>query len=98
VFDLFSRAGTNDDGDATITAETYGGPFRVYSTKDFPGLPPSTTLTKVRVLPSKYDRIFCFIVLQNLARWGVRLSIRETERKRKKKADSDASPPFLSGH
>ena len=58
MFDLFSRAGTNDDGDATITAETYGGPFRVYSTKDFPGLPASTALTKVRVLPTKYDRIF----------------------------------------
>ncbi len=48
VFDLFSRAGINDE-DATITAETYGGLFRVYSTKDFPGLPPSTDLTKVRI-------------------------------------------------
>ena len=48
VFDLFSRAGINDE-DATITAETYGGLFRVYSTRDFPGLPPSTDLTKVRV-------------------------------------------------
>lgn len=48
VFDLFSRAETNVDHSA-ITAETYGGPFRVYSTKDFPGLPPSTDLTKVCV-------------------------------------------------
>ena len=59
VFDLFSRAGTKEDGDASITAETYGGPFRVYSTKDFPGLPPSTTLTKVRGFNyPNYDRIF----------------------------------------
>ncbi|KAL1940818.1 hypothetical protein VTO73DRAFT_7859 [Trametes versicolor] len=31
----------------SILAECYGGPFRVYSTKDFPGLPASTALTKL---------------------------------------------------
>ncbi|TFK46088.1 hypothetical protein OE88DRAFT_1052106 [Heliocybe sulcata] len=29
-----------------ILAETYGGTFEIYSTKDFPGLPESTELTK----------------------------------------------------
>ncbi|KAG9029377.1 hypothetical protein FRB95_005384 [Tulasnella sp. JGI-2019a] len=29
-----------------IAAELYGGPFTVYSTKEFPGLQPSTSLTK----------------------------------------------------
>ena len=31
-----------------ILAECSGGPFKVYSTKDFPGLRASTDLTKVR--------------------------------------------------
>lgn len=29
-------------------AEIFGGPFRVYSTREFPGLEPSTDLTRVR--------------------------------------------------
>ncbi|KAJ8522082.1 hypothetical protein ONZ45_g1269 [Pleurotus djamor] len=57
-----------------IQAECYGGPFQVYSTKEFPGLQASTELTK------------------QLARWGVRLNIRETERKRRKKDARSVSP------
>ncbi|KAI0630833.1 velvet factor-domain-containing protein [Trametes polyzona] len=30
-----------------VLAECYGGPFKVYSTKEFPGLRPSTSLTKL---------------------------------------------------
>jgi hypothetical protein len=45
VFDLFSRA--EGHSDLMIQAECYGGPFRVYSTKEFPGLQASTELTKV---------------------------------------------------
>ncbi|KAG6861915.1 hypothetical protein C0995_009865 [Termitomyces sp. Mi166 len=30
--------------------EVYGGPFKVYATKDFPGLAPSTELSKVGVI------------------------------------------------
>ena len=44
-FDLFSR--TSGHGDLPIQAECFGGPFRIYSTKEFPGLQPSTELTKV---------------------------------------------------
>ncbi|KII86946.1 hypothetical protein PLICRDRAFT_43633 [Plicaturopsis crispa FD-325 SS-3] len=44
-FDLFS--GTHDSHEASILAECYGGSFRVFSTKDFPGLPASTELTKL---------------------------------------------------
>ncbi|KJA25237.1 hypothetical protein HYPSUDRAFT_182650 [Hypholoma sublateritium FD-334 SS-4] len=67
VFDIFGR---RHDQELGITAETYGGSFRVYSTKEFPGLSASTELTKL------------------LARWGVRLNIRETERRRRKRASS----------
>lgn len=67
VFDIYSRP--RDREDLLVQAECYGGPFRVYSTKEFPGLQASTDLTK------------------HLARWGVRLNIRETERKRRKKGE-----------
>ncbi|ESK92276.1 hypothetical protein Moror_4674 [Moniliophthora roreri MCA 2997] len=67
VFDIFSRAERHDH--LVIQAECYGGPFRVYSTKEFPGLQASTELTKL------------------ISRYGVRINIRETERKRRKKGD-----------
>jgi len=44
VFDIFSTP--IDHTDRVIQAECYGGVFRVYSTKEFPGLPASTELTK----------------------------------------------------
>jgi len=43
-FDLFGRASAYDD--LPVQAECFGGLFRVYSTKEFPGLPLSTELTK----------------------------------------------------
>ncbi|OCH91183.1 hypothetical protein OBBRIDRAFT_792583 [Obba rivulosa] len=64
VFSLFSRVEGNHD--VPILAECYGGRFRIYSTKDFPGLRPSTDLTK------------------HLALYGVRLNLRESERKRRR--------------
>ncbi|KAF4607905.1 hypothetical protein EYR40_000241 [Pleurotus pulmonarius] len=72
VFDLFSRP--TDSDQLAIQAECYGRQFKVYSTKEFPGLQASTNLTK------------------HLARWGVRLNIRETERKRGKKDNTSVSP------
>jgi hypothetical protein len=45
IFDILSQVGGYPD--CAIQAECYGGEFRVYSTKDFPGLPASTALTKV---------------------------------------------------
>ncbi|KIY49718.1 hypothetical protein FISHEDRAFT_40615, partial [Fistulina hepatica ATCC 64428] len=69
MFDLFAMP--TDQKMLTIQAEYCGGEFRIYSTKDFPGLPPSTDLTK------------------RLAVFGVKLNVRETERKRKKRGDSD---------
>ena len=73
--------------------------FRVYSTKEFPGLQASTELTKVN--SSKYIfqsqtylffffLFFFFNVKKHLARWGVRLNIRETERRRRKKRGASA--------
>ncbi|KAF9492693.1 hypothetical protein BDN71DRAFT_1396416 [Pleurotus eryngii] len=77
VFDLFSRP--TDTDHLAIQAECYGRPFKVYSTKEFPGLQASTDLTK------------------HLARWGVRLNIRETERKRGKKDNTSVSPVLSNG-
>lgn len=71
-FDLFSRV-ANCEGQTPVWAECYGGPFRVYSTKEFPGLRASTDLTK------------------HLSYFGVRLNLRETERKRRKKVDDPLS-------
>ncbi|KAJ3793950.1 velvet factor-domain-containing protein [Lentinula aff. detonsa] len=68
MFDLFSKAEGHKD--RIIQAECYGGPFRVYSTKEFPGLRASTELTKL------------------ISRYGIRLNIRETERKRRTKDSS----------
>lgn len=47
AFDIFST--TPGGQERPILAELYGGPFRVYSTREFPGLEPSTDLTRVRV-------------------------------------------------
>lgn len=86
MFDLFSRVEGRDD--RVIQAECYGGPFHVYSTKEFPGLQASTELTKVYNIsltmynPNLYRNHFC---VQLIARYGVRLNHRETERKRRKK-------------
>ncbi|KAF8964749.1 velvet factor-domain-containing protein [Flammula alnicola] len=71
VFDIFARP-YSQANDLAITGESYGGTFRVYSTKEFPGLSASTDLTKL------------------LARWGVRLNIRETERRRRKRPASSS--------
>ncbi|PCH37387.1 hypothetical protein WOLCODRAFT_30510, partial [Wolfiporia cocos MD-104 SS10] len=65
VFDLFSKA--NGGPGAPVLAECFGGPFKIYSTKEFPGLRASTDLTK------------------HLSLYGVRLNLRENERKRRKK-------------
>ncbi|KDR75763.1 hypothetical protein GALMADRAFT_140370 [Galerina marginata CBS 339.88] len=44
AFDIFS--GIPGNPHAPVLAELYGGPFKVYSTREFPGLEPSTELTK----------------------------------------------------
>lgn len=44
IFDLFSR--TDGLTDVPVQAECYGGSFHIYSTKEFPGLQPSTELSK----------------------------------------------------
>jgi hypothetical protein len=93
VFDIFAKAHGNHD--LAVQAECYGGPFRVYSTKEFPGLQASTELTKVRTrvepTASRYSASSNDL-FQQLARYGVRLNIRETERRRRKKDTEDISP------
>ncbi|GAW10379.1 developmental regulator [Lentinula edodes] len=77
MFDLFSKAEGHED--RVIQAECYGGPFRVYSTKEFPGLRASTELTKL------------------ISRYGIRLNIRETERKRRTKDSPNSLTESTSG-
>ena len=48
IFDIWSTAAGADQH--PILAERYGGTFKVYSTRDFPGLQASTELTKVCLL------------------------------------------------
>ncbi|KAH9485023.1 putative velvet family sexual development regulator [Psilocybe cubensis] len=69
AFDIFS--GINGSPPSPVLAELYGGPFKVYSTREFPGLEPSTELTK------------------NLSKYGVRVTLRDAERKSKKRSKSD---------
>jgi len=45
AFDIFSAVPGIPH--APVLAELYGGPFKVFSTREFPGLEPSTDLTRV---------------------------------------------------
>lgn len=47
VFDIYSQEHAGDTSSRSVMAECYGGIFRMYPSKTFPGLPPSTELTKV---------------------------------------------------
>ncbi|KAI8996334.1 velvet factor-domain-containing protein [Trametes punicea] len=67
VFNMFSAR--MNPPCVPVLAECYGGPFKVYSTKEFPGLKASTDLTK------------------HLALYGVRVNLRESPRKRRKKSE-----------
>lgn len=95
VFNIYAKT---DGTDIPILAECYGGPFRIYSTKEFPGLRPSTDLTKVRHVKAAFaSHAVCIdLVQQHLSLFGVRLNLRETERKRRRggpssEAESGAS-------
>ena len=55
LFDLFAKA--DNVHDLAIQAECYGGTFRVYSNKEFPGLQASTELTKVRMASNRPSNI-----------------------------------------
>ncbi|PCH37377.1 hypothetical protein WOLCODRAFT_109782 [Wolfiporia cocos MD-104 SS10] len=70
VFNIFSKA--QGITDIPVLAERFGGPFKIYSTKEFPGLRASTDLTK------------------HISLYGVRLNLRENERKRRKKSEIEA--------
>ncbi|KAF8806458.1 hypothetical protein BYT27DRAFT_7224235 [Phlegmacium glaucopus] len=65
AFDIFS--GVSGSPHPPVLAELYGGAFKVYSTREFPGLEPSTELTR------------------NLSKYGVRVTLRDAERKSKKR-------------
>jgi len=89
MFDLFSAAAGER---ASTLAELYGGPFKVYSTRDFPGLEPSTDLTKVLSCFSYLVlRHSCDDIFQILSKYGVRVTLRDAERKSKKRSRSDES-------
>ncbi|PFH50901.1 hypothetical protein AMATHDRAFT_75289 [Amanita thiersii Skay4041] len=76
AFDIRSTVAGPDS--YPILAECYGGPFRVYSTRDFPGLQASTELTK------------------SVARYGVRVTMRDSERKPKRRSVQRGDSPNQS--
>ena len=51
VFDIFSSISGYARAGHPILAEVFGGVFKVYSTREFPGLSPSTEFTKVGCYP-----------------------------------------------
>ncbi|KAG2011354.1 velvet family sexual development regulator, variant 2 [Coprinopsis cinerea AmutBmut pab1-1] len=65
-------AGTGIDGVFPIQAICYGGPFHVFSTKDFPGYEASTELTKVR--RSTFSRMNYQLDPVHPSSWVYRLS------------------------
>lgn len=60
AFDIFSAVPGGQE--QPILAELYGGPFRVYSTREFPGLEPSTDLTRVRAFSISYRPLLTFVL------------------------------------
>lgn len=54
-------------------AEVFGGPFRVYSTREFPGLEPSTDLTRVSMQLWLY-KVFLMQVTELVEIWCPRHS------------------------
>lgn len=95
VFNIYARA---EGIDIPILAECYGGPFRIYSTKEFPGLRPSTDLTKVNififVITYRSSRLTFNSLSQHLSMFGVRLNLRETERKRRRGGPSSEAEGY----
>ncbi|OJT12304.1 hypothetical protein TRAPUB_11171 [Trametes pubescens] len=94
TMNLTSQTGTSRP--FRVLAECFGGPFKVYSTKEFPGLPPSTALTKVSLRsssrhprpahpPGQWRPAFHL-----LSMYGIRVNMRENERKRRTKSEIDA--------
>jgi hypothetical protein len=68
VFDIYSGASGAEN--SPIVAELYGGPFKVYSTRDFPGLDPSTDLTKVKLrLKSSLKTFPSLFILEFVEMW-----------------------------
>ena len=91
MFDLFSV----NDGPQPILAECWGRPFRIYATKQFPGLEPSTELTKVTNDWDSY-RIgsaggVTHLFSQQLYYHHVPIRARELRRKRKRSPNNDSS-------
>ena len=86
-FDLFSRPAGHVH--QTIQAYCSGVPFRISSSKDVPPLCKSTELTNLEVnllyCVSLYFSANADIVYKPFARHGVRVNVREQERKPRKK-------------
>ncbi|KZT12151.1 uncharacterized protein LAESUDRAFT_754645 [Laetiporus sulphureus 93-53] len=72
TFDIMSKV-ADYPTDIPVLAECWSGPFQVFSTKTFPGLEPSTDLTR------------------HIARYGVRVNSRETDRRKRRQSDVDPS-------
>lgn len=89
AYDIFSHV-RHTHGHPAL-AQCFGGPFHIYSTKDFPGLHASTDLTKVCDGSTRLPIAFSNIV-QHLSFYGMRLHAREHQREGKKRKADDREP------
>jgi hypothetical protein len=69
---------------ANAVATCCGSPFKVYATKDYPGLETSTELTMVGLYSFGQSALLIIISsLQHLSRLGVQVNTRTAERRKK---------------
>lgn len=92
---VYSQGGTQLQ--SPILAECFGKPFRIYATKEFPGLSPSTELTKARRLSMCMHTELTYPGLQHLWRQGVRVIIRQATNRINRKPVQGSDTPNSSG-
>lgn len=102
TFVLRYRAGTVYSQGGTplqspILAECFGGPFKIYATKEFPGLSPSTELTKARCLPTCARAELTYLGFQHLWRQNIRVIIRQAAGRYSRKPVQGSDTPDNSG-
>lgn len=92
---VYSQGGTPPQ--SPILAECFSRPFKIYATKEFPGLGPSTKLTKARLLPICAHIGFTYLVFQHLWRQGVRVIIRQASGRYSRESVQGSETPDSSG-
>jgi hypothetical protein len=81
---IFSIFNLGEYESSPVLFDCFGSPFRVYSTKDFPGLEASTPLTNVSNNLFRQDD-YADEIFKHLATHGIRVQIRAPERRNRPK-------------